>query len=183
MLQQIYLLFFGYNLFSAVASQKWEKKPRMGLFLNTIRKVIIMAMSILWAVIAAGLAILELSVGTLVCIWFAVGCLAGMVASRLSAPIWLQLILFLVASTVCLLAVRPILLKKMKFQPKEMRGMVGKHLIVTEAVKDGSGVGLLGDVTWRLKAKEEIEEGKEVEVTEVKGTTLYVKEIKKGVIL
>lgn len=67
----------------------------------------------------------------------------------------------------------------MKFQPKEMRGMVGKHLTVTEAVMNGSGVGLLGDVTWRVKAEEEIEEGKEVEVTEVKGTTLYVKEVKK----
>lgn len=136
-------------------------------------------MSIVWAIIAAGLAIWELSTGTLVCIWFAIGCLTGMLAARFATPIWLQIIFFLIASAICLLAIRPILEKKMKFQPKEMRGMVGKHLTVTEAVTNGSGVGLLGDVTWRVKAEEEIEEGKEVEVTEVKGTTLYVKEVKK----
>ena len=53
-----------------------------------------MGLSVIWLAAAIVLIVCEVLTTGLVCVWFAVGALGGLVASKLGAALWVQLVVF-----------------------------------------------------------------------------------------
>lgn len=66
---------------------------------------------LVWTLIAVLALILEVSSGTVYLLCFALGAVAGIIVSLFPTPIWLQVIVFVAASVVCVFTVRPFVLR------------------------------------------------------------------------
>ena len=62
---------------------------------------------ILWAAMTVILIIVEIATIQLVAVWFAAGSFAAFIAALFAAPLWVQLVVFIVVSILLLLATRP----------------------------------------------------------------------------
>jgi membrane protein implicated in regulation of membrane protease activity len=139
-----------------------------------------------WAVyVWLGLSILFLIVEAacpfhLVSIWFAVGSLAALVMSLLNAPVWLQVLTFLIVSAITLSAVWPLIRKYInpKITKTNVDAVVGSTGLVTVAIDNISAVGQvkLGAMYWtaRSTAGERIPEGTLVKVDRIEGVKVFV---------
>ena len=58
-------------------------------------------MAFIWIVLAVVLGIIEAATVSLVSIWFAVGAIVAIIPAYFGAPIWVQILVFLVVSAVC----------------------------------------------------------------------------------
>ena len=93
-------------------------------------------MLIVWGVFIVITVIIEFETQDLVTIWFTLGAIIAIISCALKAEIWLQLVLFLVVSTIAIILTRP-LAKKM--QEKEIihtnaDRIIGKTAIVTQTI-------------------------------------------------
>ena len=61
-----------------------------------------MTMTMFWLIAMVFFLIVEAVTVGLVCIWFAAGSLAALLCAMLNAPVWLQIVLFLIVSAVTL---------------------------------------------------------------------------------
>ena len=68
-------------------------------------------MVIIWLVAMIVLVIVEAMVPGLVSIWFALGALAALVSALFKAPVWLQIVWFLVVSIAALILTKPLVKK------------------------------------------------------------------------
>ena len=66
------------------------------------------SMAVVWLIAMAVFLIVEGIVPGLVSIWFAVGALAALVAAMVGAPLWLQLVWFVLVSIAALALTRPL---------------------------------------------------------------------------
>jgi membrane protein implicated in regulation of membrane protease activity len=91
-------------------------------------------------------------------------------------------IVFVLASVLTLVVVRPVALNHLKVPPPLRTGaaaLVGKHAIVVERIANAEGVGCVkidGEV-WTARAYDDdqvIEQGKQVDVVEIRGATALV---------
>ena len=117
----------------------------------------------------------------LVSVWFAGGALAAMLAASLSAPLWLQITVFIVISAVLLYFTRPIVRKLLSGKNKEtnLDRIIGKTVIVSEKVDNDAETGkcMIAGVSWSLRSDDGsvIEAGEKVTVDRVEGVKLIVK--------
>lgn len=126
------------------------------------------------------LAIVEASTVSLVSIWFVGGSLAALIATLLGAPLWLQIVLFLVVSILLLLCLRPLIRKY--HSPKKIQtnapANIGKLAIVTEDIDNLHGLGAvkLSGLVWTARSTngKPIEAGSIVRVTKIEGVKLFV---------
>ena len=133
-----------------------------------------------WLVLMVVFIIAESQTITLVSAWFAVGALAALVANLLGAEIWLQVVLFLAVSGVCLALLRPITRKY--FTPKLTRtnvdAMSGKTCVVITDIDNLASCGQvkIGDVEWTARSTtgEPIPAGTQVKIERVEGVKVYV---------
>lgn len=100
-------------------------------------------MPIVWLVAMVVLLIVEAIVPGLVSIWFAIGALAALVSALLGAPLWLQMVWFLVVSVVALALTRPLVKKYVngRVQPTNADALIGRDCVVTEDIDNIAGVG------------------------------------------
>lgn len=70
-----------------------------------------MSLTTIWLIILVVCIIIEIITMGLTTIWFAGGALVSAIAAAFSAPLWLQIILFLVVSLILLYLTRPIAVK------------------------------------------------------------------------
>jgi membrane protein implicated in regulation of membrane protease activity len=116
----------------------------------------------------------------LVSIWFAVGSLVALLLSLLHAPVWLQVLAFLVVSAITLTAVWPLIRKYInpKITKTNVDAVVGSTGLVTVAIDNISAVGQvkLGAMYWtaRSTAGERIPEGTLVKVDRIEGVKVFV---------
>jgi membrane protein implicated in regulation of membrane protease activity len=139
---------------------------------------------VLWLIAAVVLAVGEIATMGFFLAPFAAGALAASLASALGAGTAINLIIFLVVSVVALGALRP-LARSHKRTPALSRtgtaALVGKHAMVLERIANDEGVGCVrldGEV-WTARAYDEdevIEQGKRVQVMEIRGATALVSE-------
>ena len=61
-----------------------------------------------WAVAVVAFVVLELVTVGLASIWFALGALCALIASLLGAPVWLQVVWFIIVSVATLFLTRPL---------------------------------------------------------------------------
>jgi membrane protein implicated in regulation of membrane protease activity len=137
-------------------------------------------MATLWLVLLILFLMAEGATAAVTTIWFAAGALVAMVAALLDAQIWLQVIVFVVVSIGCLLALRPLL--KKYITPKKVRtnvdAVVGSQGVVLERIDNLAGTGRvkLGGMEWSARAEnnECIEAGTVVRVEKIEGVKVFV---------
>lgn len=116
----------------------------------------------------------------LVSIWFAVGSLVAMLASLLSAPIWLQVALFLVVSGALLALLWPFIRKFLnpKLEKTNVDAVLGTTGRVTAAIDNVAAEGQvkLGAMYWTARSTtgEPIPEGTLIKADRIEGVKVFV---------
>ena len=91
----------------------------------------------------------------LVSIWFALGALAAMISSMLSAPLWLQVGWFFLVSIVSLALTRPIARKYVNGRAVHTNAdmAIGQDCVVTEEIDNvrGTGAVSVGGKIWTAR--------------------------------
>ncbi len=139
---------------------------------------------LLWLALSFILLIAELSSGDLYMLCISIGALASMVACLVGAPLWVQIVVLVVAALLCITLIRPPLLKRLHAggdeKPSNADALIGRKGRVIETITDG-GFGYVkidGD-EWRSVSHNgiTIPEGMEVEVISRESIVLTVKPI------
>ena len=141
-------------------------------------------MWIVWLALLVLMVVVEAMGPALVSIWFAVGALAALIVSFIPGVAWwIEVIVFVIVSTVTLLAVRP--LSKRYFKRNTIKSnvdsLVGKRGVLIEEISPFSaGLCKINDVSWTAISsddKESIATGSVVEVVTIAGNKLIVKKV------
>ena len=141
-----------------------------------------MDMTVVWLVAMIVLLVIEGVVPGLISIWFALGALAALVSALLHAPLWLQIVWFLVVSIAALALTRPLAKKYInaKTQPTNADMLIGKECVVRESIDNVLGAGAVsvdGKVWTARTAHDDIKvpEGSRAVVVRIEGVKLIVK--------
>lgn len=141
-------------------------------------------MWIIWLALFVIMIIIEASGPALVSIWFSVGALLALIVSFIPGVAWwIEIIVFLVVSTACLIALRPICKRYFKRNTlnTNVDSFVGKRGYVIEDIEDlKPGAVKIGDVSWTAvpaDKKAKILENEIIEVVAVNGNKLVVKKV------
>lgn len=139
-----------------------------------------------WLIVLIACIVVEIFTLGLTTIWFAGGALIAFIAALLSAPLWLEIILFVVVSGALLFFTRPLAMKlintgTVKTNYESMTGRVG---VVTEQVDNLNATGCVrvSGQDWTARsavAKELISVDTEVVVMRIEGVKLIVSPVKK----
>jgi membrane protein implicated in regulation of membrane protease activity len=142
-----------------------------------------MAGWVVWVILACAFGVGEMLSGGFFLAPFALG--AGLAAAGSAvAGETVAIIVFVVASLMSLVLLRPIVRSHVKMPPAIRTGgaaLIGKRAIVLERIANAEGVGIVkieGEV-WTARSlydDEEIEPGARVEVVDIKGATALVTE-------
>ena len=140
---------------------------------------------ILWAIGVLFFIIMEFMTFGLTHIWYAFGCIFAGIAAYNDVSIFLQLVIFIVSSTVLVLLTRPIAEKHVNGKTKKTNidRLIGQTAIVKETInnKKEQGVVRINGMDWTARA-EEIDEvilkGKPVEILDIQGIKLIVRKKK-----
>jgi len=110
---------------------------------------------VVWLTAMIALLIVEAMVPGLVSIWFALGALAAMISSMLSAPLWLQVGWFFLVSIVSLALTRPLARKYVNGRAVHTNAdmAIGQDCVVTEEIDNvrGTGAVSVGGKIWTAR--------------------------------
>ena len=137
-----------------------------------------------WLVLIVVFLAVEAFVPGLVSIWFALGSLAALVAAMVGAPLWLQIVWFLVLSVAALALTRPLAKKYInsKVQPTNADMVIGRECVVTEDIDNlkGSGTVSCDGQLWTarmLRDGSTAKAGEAVKAVKIQGVKLIVENI------
>ena len=120
----------------------------------------------------------------LVSIWFALGSLAALICSALSAPVWVQIVLFVVVSGVLLALLWPLARKFLnpRVTSTNVDSVIGSVGLVTVGIDNVESCGQvkLGGMEWtaRSTSGDPIAVGTEIRVDKVEGVKVFVTPVK-----
>ncbi len=141
-------------------------------------------MWVFWLIAAGVFFIIEMATIGFLIFWLGIGALLAMVTSFITDSILIQVIVFVVTSTLLLIFTRPLVNKFIKI-PKEVKtnaySMIGKKGIVIKNINNIEGDGQIkvdGEV-WSAKSNtdEVIPKDTEIEIIEIDGVKAVVKKI------
>ncbi|SFB69816.1 Membrane protein implicated in regulation of membrane protease activity [Butyrivibrio sp. YAB3001] len=134
-----------------------------------------------WLIVTVALAVIELSTFGLVTIWFAIGAAMAMIAAIIGANIGIQLIVFIVVSTVILITLRPLATKYVNSRTKRTNidAVIGRKLVAKTDIDNAVGLGKVdmdGSTWFALSSREDevIHAGDIIRVVKVVGAKLIV---------
>lgn len=133
-----------------------------------------------WLIIFAVCLLVEIVTLGLTTIWACGGALIAMIIAFANGPIWLQIVVFLLVTTVLFFTTRPIAKKHLdnKIVKTNVESLVGKHVIVSASINNLNSQGqvMINGVEWTARSKngEAIEAGTEVVVTDIQGVKAIV---------
>ena len=136
--------------------------------------------AIIWLALMVVFLVVEGATVSLVSLWFAVGSLGALVADLLGAPEWLQMLLFLVLSSVLLACLRPFIKKfiKPKVTATNTDSVIGSAGYVTEDIDNLSARGQvkLGGMFWSARSTSGalIQQGTKITVDKIEGVKVFV---------
>ncbi len=139
-----------------------------------------LTMTTFWLIVMVLFLVVEAVTVGLVCIWFAAGALLALLAAMCGAQLWLQIVLFLVASAATLYFTRPLVKRYVnsKVEPTNADMVIGKECRVTETVDNiaGTGAVYVDGKTWTARSEndEVIPEGTLVTAKSIDGVKLIV---------
>lgn len=140
--------------------------------------------SSLWIVVCIFAIVIELvNPASLVCIWFAIGAICAYVAALLNLSVMVQMVVFLIASLLALVLVRPLAEKYFQKDVVATNAdrIIGRELTLIKGIQNDTwGEVKCDGVVWNAKSvnEEAISEGAKVLVVAIEGSKLLVKQIK-----
>ena len=141
-------------------------------------------MWIFWLIAAGIFFIIEMATIGFLVFWLGIGSLLAMVTSFITDNILIQVIVFVVTSTLLLIFTRPLVNKFIKV-PKEVKtnvySIIGKKGIVVQSINNTEGDGQIkvdGEV-WSAKSNtdEIIPKDTEIEIIDIDGVKAVVQKI------
>lgn len=143
-----------------------------------------MVFKLLWAGLLVVFIVGEAATVGLASIWFAAGALAALICALLGGPLWLQIVLFLLLSALCLAAIRPLAQKHLnnKVEPTNADRVIGAEAIVTEDIDNlrAAGAVRIGGAIWSARSENDapIPAGTLVRVLRIEGVKVFVEQVK-----
>lgn len=141
----------------------------------------------IWLGILAVLLLIEAITAGLTTIWFAGGALVAAVAAYCGAGVFLQFVLFFAVSLVLLVFTRPVAVRYMNrnVEKTNAESLLGKKAVVIEKIDNLAQTGhvRIRDIEWMARTSDDsvkIPENAVVEIEEIHGVKLIVKEVKEG---
>ena len=138
-------------------------------------------MALVWLLAVVVFLIVEAIVPGLVSIWFAAGALAALISAMLRAPLWLQILWFVLVSVASLALTRPLAKKYVngRTMPTNADRILGRDCLVKEAIDNlrGSGAVAADGKVWTARMKNENETaavGEIVVARRIEGVKLIV---------
>ena len=139
-------------------------------------------MPYVWLSLAVILAVVEISTTQLVSIWFVIGAAATAVMSStfIKGNLVLQIIAFILISTIALLLTRPLVrkIRKQELISTNSDRNIGKSGVVIADINPENGKGMvrIGSETWSAKSLQNyvIKEGTNIKVVAIEGVKLVV---------
>jgi membrane protein implicated in regulation of membrane protease activity len=140
-----------------------------------------MPAALIWLVFAVGLAAAEALTGDMFLLMLSGGALAAAGSSWLpGVPLWADGLVFLVVSVLLLVAVRPVLRRRLTVGaglPEPVKALEGKHALVLDRVDRHRGQVKLDGEVWTARTFNEddvYEPGDQVTVMHIDGATAVV---------
>ncbi len=137
--------------------------------------------SVMWVAAMVIFLVVEAITAGLAVIWFAIGSLGALIASFFGAPLWLQIVCFLVLSVASLILTRPLVKKYVntKTIPTNADMLIGKDALVVENIDNGveSGAVRVDGKVWTARSATDethIVKGERVKVIRIEGVKLIV---------
>lgn len=140
-----------------------------------------MNMLIVWLIAICIFAVLEAVTYQLVCVWFAIGAVAGFLTAYTGMGFNAQITMFFIVSIIALICLRPVSIKWMRKNKAKtnINAFIGKEIYVTKdiGIADNYGEGKLNGIVWSLKSEngETIRKGEKVTITGIEGVKLIVR--------
>ena len=137
-----------------------------------------MSMTLMWLVIFLILITIEATTVNLVSVWFAIGALVSTFVSLAIDDTMIQLIVFVLVSTISLLLTKKFVnkIKDREVSPTNLDRIIGSTGIVTEDINPYDiGEVKVDGKRWSAISKEEIKSGSKVEILAIDGVKLQVK--------
>ncbi len=137
---------------------------------------------VFWLFIVVVMAVIEIITLGLTTIWFAGGALVAFVASLLGANLSVQVALFVVVSVGLLALTRPLAVKFLNKgrESTNAESLIGKKAVVKQEIDNLNARGQVSvnGQEWTARSLEDkvIKEGKTVEIAEISGVKLMVRE-------
>ena len=139
------------------------------------------SMTSFWIILIILAIVVELVTVGLVSIWFIPGGAVAALVSEFGGPIWLQILLFLAVSVLCMIFTRPWAVKHLSSRQvrSNIDEIIGSQVRVTEVIdnKKETGRAIHNGLEWTARARDPeriIAEGETVTVAEVSGVKLIV---------
>ena len=145
-----------------------------------------MSLAVIWLIVLVVCLVVEIGTLGLTSIWFAGGALCALLISLVGGPLWLQILLFLVASIVLLIFTRPIAAKyfNKNREKTNVESKIGKQAIVTVTIDNLKGEGQIvtEGMEWTARSLDSsvIEEGSVVTIEKIEGVKAIVSIRKEG---
>ncbi len=140
-------------------------------------------MIMFWIIVAIAAIIIEIvTLGNLICVWFAVGALVSAILAWIGVLELIQYIAFFVVSILVMLIVRPLASKYLRGNtvPTNSDRLIGKVARVTrEITADSWGEVVIQGMTWSAVGIDnmEIKKDTKVKVMAIEGVKLIVKPV------
>ena len=144
-------------------------------------------MATLWLTALLVFAVAEAITVNLVSIWFAGGALVALIATGLDAPVWLQVVLFLVVSGALLALVAPWARKASRVNKVATNAdrHIGRTALVTEEINNlrETGAIRMDGVIWtaRSESGDVIPAGQTITVKRIAGVKAFVEPVQEPV--
>lgn len=135
---------------------------------------------IVWILLFVILLIAEGLTAQLVSIWGAIGALCACIVSLFGAPLWLQVLVFLVVTALTVIATRPLVRKFVtaKAQSTNFDRILGQTGVVREKINniDGEGCVFIDGKEWTARSSDGsiIEPDEKVVIDKIEGVKVFV---------
>ena len=134
-----------------------------------------------WIIVMIVSVIIEIvTIGDLICIWFAVGALASLIMALLKLSTMVQYIAFFAVSIIVMLTVRPMAIEHLRgnIVPTNSDRFIGKSALLTKDITEEAwGQLSIGGSTWSCTSADNtpIPQGTRVRIIAIDGAKLIVK--------
>ncbi len=141
------------------------------------------AAAIVWLILAIAFFVAEALSTTLISIWFAFGAILSMIAAVFGGAVWLQILIFIAASGILVLATKPLSEKLVNKKAEKTNAdrVIGQQAIVTQTINNQVAQGQVRVLeqfwTARSESGEIINENEYVIVKDIQGVKLIVESV------
>ena len=139
-------------------------------------------MQIIWALFIIFALIVEGVTSALVSVWFVPGAVISLLLASFKVPVWIQVLIFVVVSVVCVILAKFVFQKyfKKKNTLTNIDAIIGERALVTEKINNiaGSGLVKVKGQLWSARSADPdttYESGDVVTVVAIEGVKLICK--------